>query len=212
MASQPTAEVARVRNLDYESWREAQLGKTSRKAEGEDEETSVDYRWRKMAGPMSALERSAWVALLVLVTCTALAQATFIFRDHLAERVPTLKPFLAEACARLGCSLAPPRQLSGAGFVGAELAADPAHKGLLIFTATLRNSGEHAVAFPHLILTLEGLNNQPVARKVFAPTQYLPAHAQIERGLPGLTDFEIKLYLDASQVEAVGFKVDQVYL
>ena len=123
-----------------------------------------------------------------------------------------LAPTLALACEHIGCRLEPPRRTDALGFVGADLAADPAHKGLLVFTATLRNSGQQAVAFPHLILTLDGLSGEMVARKVFTPAEFAPATANLGRGLDGGAEIEIKLYLDASQSNVVGFKIDHAYL
>jgi Protein of unknown function (DUF3426) len=112
----------------------------------------------------------------------------------------------------LDCRLAPPKRGESLGFVGTDLAADPAHKGLLIFTATLRNSGATAVAYPHLVLSLDGLGGEMVVRRVFAPAEFAPATANLARGLDAGGEIEVKLYLDASQSNVVGFKVDHAYL
>ena len=116
------------------------------------------------------------------------------------------------ACEQIGCRVAPPKRAESLGFVGADLAADPAHKGLLVFTTTLRNTGARTVAFPHLVLSLDGLGGELVVRRVFSPTEFAPATANLAHGLDGGAEVEIKLYLDASQVNVVGFKVDHAYL
>ncbi|WP_156861542.1 DUF3426 domain-containing protein [Casimicrobium huifangae] len=170
------------------------------------------YRWRPAPQKATRGSRLAYGLLSVLAIVALSAQGAYFFRDELASRVPAFAPTLAVACEHIGCRLEPPRRTDALGFVGADLAADPAHKGLLVFTATLRNSGQQAVAFPHLILTLDGLSGEMVARKVFTPAEFAPATANLGRGLDGGAEIEVKLYLDASQSNVVGFKIDHAYL
>ena len=64
-----------------------------------------------------------------------------------------------------------------------------------------------AVAFPHLVLTMDGL----VARwwrGVHPPPNSRPPPPISARGLDGGAEIEIKLYLDASQSNVVERKVD----
>ncbi len=171
-----------------------------------------DYRWRAKARPLTRAARLAFAFLSLLALLTLVGQAAYFFRDELASRFPVAAPALASGCELAGCRLEPPKRAESLGFVGADLAADPAHKGLLIFTATLRNSGAQAVAFPHLVLSLDGLGGEVVVRKVFTPPEFAPATANLTRGLDAGAEVEIKLYLDASQTNVVGFKVDHAYL
>ena len=170
------------------------------------------YRWRPQ--PQANSPAMRWVyALLCLIGVVGLAaQATYFFRDEIASRVPQMAPSLVTACTYLDCRLQPPKRGESLGFVGTDLAADPAHKGLLIFTATLRNSGATAVAYPHLVLSLDGLGGEMVVRRVFTPAEFAPATASLARGLDAGAEIEVKLYLDASQTNIVGFKVDHAYL
>jgi predicted Zn finger-like uncharacterized protein len=170
------------------------------------------YRWRPQPQVNSPAMR--WVyALLCLIGVLGLAaQAAYFFRDEIAIRVPQMAPSLATACTYLDCRLQPPKRGESLGFVGTDLAADPAHKGLLIFTATLRNSGATAVAYPHLVLSLDGLGGEMVVRRVFTPAEFAPATASLVRGLEAGAEIEVKLYLDASQTNVLGFKVDHAYL
>lgn len=171
-----------------------------------------DYRWRAPSQPTSGALRVVYGALCVFALLGFVAQSAWFFHDDIASKVPALSPALAQFCDLAGCKLQAPRRTDQLGFVGADLAADPAHKGLLIFTATLRNSGREAVAFPHLVLSLDGVGGEAVVRRVFAPAEFIPATANLARGLDGGAEVEVKLYLDASQVNVVGFKVDHAYL
>jgi predicted Zn finger-like uncharacterized protein len=176
-----------------------------------DDTRDADYDWRKPSKPMSRGTRLMYALLSLFTLIALLAQSAYWFRDEIANRMPSTAPYLAQGCAALGCRVSPPRQPDALGFVGAELAADPAHKGLLVFTATLRNASPRSVAFPSLVLTLDGVGNEPIARRIFSPEQYAPASASLARGLDGGAEMEIKLYLDASPATPVGFKADHAY-
>ncbi|MGL5001602.1 MAG: DUF3426 domain-containing protein, partial [Casimicrobium sp.] len=170
-----------------------------------------DYDWRAPATPLTRGQQWGYAALAATLALAFIANASYWFRDELASRFPSLAPSLTAACAQLGCRVLPPKKTDALGFVGSELAADPAHKGLHVFSATLRNTSTHAVAFPSLILTLEGVGGEAIARRVFSPEQYAPANASLAKGLEGGGDMEIKLYLDVNPMVPVGFKADHAY-
>ena len=170
------------------------------------------YRWRAPTQVESRGARWSYAAASLLAVLLMIGQGAYFFRDELVSRVPQAASLVAMACEQIGCRVAPPKRAESLGFVGADLAADPAHKGLLIFTTTLRNTGVRTVAFPHLVLSLDGLGGELVVRRVFSPTEFAPATANLTHGLDGGAEVEIKLYLDASQVNVVGFKVDHAYL
>ncbi len=169
------------------------------------------YRWRSLGRPLSASEKVFYGLLSGIAVLTLILQTAYWFRDEIASRAPSTLPLLSALCDSAGCRVGPPKRASELGFLSTELAADPAHKGLLIFTATLHNKGAYAVAYPSLVLTLEGSTGEPIARRVFTPQQYIPANANLLRGLDGGGDTEIKLYLDASSATPFGFKVDHAY-
>ena len=192
-----------VRNLDTDT-----RGEVPGRVAGE----LNDYRWRAPSRHESRSVRWGYALASLLAALLLVGQAAYFFRDELVSRVPSAAPLMAMACEQIGCRVEPPRRAESLGFVGADLAADPAHRGLLIFTTTLRNTGLRTVAFPHLVLSLDGLGGELVVRRVFSPTEFAPATANLAHGLDGGAEVEIKLYLDASQVNVVGFKVDHAYL
>jgi hypothetical protein len=175
---------------------------------------SVDgdrYRWRALNRPLSTWQKIVYTFLCLTTALALVAQSAYWFRDEIASRAPSSLPMLTTLCQYAGCTVGPPKRARELGFTSTELAADPAHKGLLTFTATLRNSGAYSVAYPSLVLTLEGASGEPISRRVFSPDQYIPANANLARGLEAGGDIEVKLYLDASPAAPVGFKVDHAY-
>jgi predicted Zn finger-like uncharacterized protein len=153
----------------------------------------------------------AWVyGLLIPLLLIALgAQALFHFRDAIAARWPQTKPALIRLCALADCQLKPLQDISGLSIEASDLQADPAHKGLLILSATIRNRATHALGYPYLELTLSNAQEQIVVRRAFAPGEYLSGAANLESGIAGNAELTVKLFIDASTTSQAGY---QVYL
>jgi predicted Zn finger-like uncharacterized protein len=153
----------------------------------------------------------AWAyGLLIPVLVIVLgAQALFHFRDAIAAHWPQTKPALIRLCALADCQLKPLQDISGLSIEASDLQADPAHKGLLILSATIRNRATHALGYPYLELTLSNAQDQIVVRRAFAPGEYLSGAANLESGIAGNAELTVKLFIDASTTSQAGY---QVYL
>ncbi len=150
------------------------------------------------------------VAMLLLVAGLG-AQALLQFHDSLAARAPGLRPALASACRWLSCTIRPLRDPRALSIEGSDLQADPAHRGLLILTATVRNRSGYALAYPDLELTLTDASDQVVVRRAFAPSEYLVSGADRDAGIPGNHEQFIRLFIDASATNQAGYRVYLFY-
>ncbi len=150
------------------------------------------------------------VAMLLLVTGLG-AQALLQLHDSLAARAPGLRPALAAACRWLSCTIRPLRDPRALSIEGSDLQADPAHRGLLILTATVRNRSAYALAYPDLELTLTDASDQAVVRRAFAPSEYLAGGADRNAGIPGNHEQLIRLFIDASATRQAGYRVYLFY-
>jgi predicted Zn finger-like uncharacterized protein len=151
------------------------------------------------------------VPLLVLLLA---AQALFHFRDAIAAHWPTTRPALIRLCAAAGCEVRPLQEITGLSIEASDLQADPAHRGLLILSATIRNRTPYALAYPYLELTLSDIQKQTqqdivVVRRAFAPREYVSGTADLDTGLAGNSELNVKLFIDASATSQAGY---QVYL
>ena len=153
----------------------------------------------------------AWTygLLLPLLVIVLGAQALFHFRDAIAAHWPQTKPALLRLCALADCQLKPLQDISGLSIEASDLQADPAHKGLLILSATIRNRAAHALGYPYLELTLSNAQDQIVVRRAFAPGEYLSGAANLDSGIAGNAELTVKLFIDASTTSQAGY---QVYL
>jgi predicted Zn finger-like uncharacterized protein len=151
------------------------------------------------------------VPVLVLLLA---GQALFHFRDAIAAHWPRTKPALITLCAAAGCQLRALQEINGLSIEASDLQADPAHKGLLILSATIRNRVPYPLAYPYLELTLSDVQKQTqqdvvVVRRAFAPQEYASGAADIESGIAGNAELNVKLFIDASATTQAGY---QVYL
>ena len=167
------------------------------------------------AAPEAPARRRLAAALLgagaVALVAALAAQATLHYRDWLVARFPAARPVLSEACRVLGCAVRPPREITELAIQSSDLQADPAHKGLLTLTATLRNHGRVGLAYPHLELTLTDAQDQVVARRALAPGEYAGGTVDLAAGIPPNAEVPIKVFIDASATTQAGYRLYLFY-
>jgi predicted Zn finger-like uncharacterized protein len=183
-------------------------------ADDEEDEEEVDYdsrfawdRPRKRPRWLTALYAIAIPILLVAL----IGQAAFHFRDALAAHWPQTRPALNQMCAAAGCAVRPLRDVAALSIDASDLQADPAHKGLLILSATIRNRAGYALAYPHLELTLTDSADQVVVRKAMAPPEYAGGTADLGSGIPANGEAVVRLFIDASATTQAGYRLYLFY-
>ncbi len=147
-----------------------------------------------------------FVAIPVLVVALA-AQAIFHFRDSLATHVPATRPVLVRLCAFAGCAIRPLRDVAALSIDASDLQADPAHRGLLVLTATVRNRAPYPVGYPHLELTLTDAQDRVVVRRALTPADYASGTADTGAGIPGNGEVPVRLFIDASATSQAGYRL-----
>jgi predicted Zn finger-like uncharacterized protein len=150
------------------------------------------------------------VGIAVLLVLLA-GQATHHFRNVLAAWQPATKPVLARACRVVGCTVEAPRDITSLSIDGSDLQADPAHRGLLILSATIRNRSHWPLAYPDLELTLTDARDAVVARRALLPVEYAGGTADLANGIAPNTDVPVKLFIDASATNQAGYRLYLFY-
>mgnify|MGYP001462362760 CR=1 FL=1 len=161
--------------------------------------------------PEAPRRRRPWLAALasVLLLATLAAQSAYFLRDTLASRYPDLRPALEQACAVLGCKLSLPMNLAQLQIVGSDLQSEG--PGLLRLNLTLGNRASRAQAWPVLVLTLTDQRNQPLARRSFAPSEYLADPRRVAAGMPPLSEQPLSLALSVRDLAPMGFNLQLAY-
>ncbi len=151
----------------------------------------------------------AWAAASLLLLATFLGQAAYFLRDTLAAELPQTRPALEQACALLGCTLELPHQIGQLRIVGSDLQTEATER--LRLTLTLGNRSAQAQAWPVLVLTLTDPQGQPLARRSFAPSEYLGDPARIAAGVPPRSEHPLSLPLSVRSLKATGFDLRLTY-
>ncbi len=151
----------------------------------------------------------------VLLALLLFAQSAVVFRTELATRWPSLRPSLVQLCEAFGCTVGWPARAELLAVVGTELQAIPG-TDVLELTAVVRNRANFRVALPAIEVTLTDTQNRALARKVFAPVDYLASagepSSRIDEGLAAGSDYTIRIAFEARGLAAAGFLVYPFYL
>ena len=135
---------------------------------------------------------------IAVLTLLVAAQATYHFRDSIVTFWPVTRPPFEQFCAVAGCSIRPLRDaaMSHLSIEASDLQADPAHRGLLILTATLRNRATWPLAYPYLELTLTDAQDRVVVRRALAPADYAGGTTDLQKGIASNAEVALK-FIDA---------------
>ena len=171
---------------------------------------SERFQWK----PRKSLRerpKALYVAAIVLLLAALAAQTLFEYRDAIAARAPFMRPVLESACAIFGCGVEPLRDATALSIDASDLRGDPAHRGLLKLSATIRNRASYAIAWPYLELTLTDSSDRVVARRALAPSEYVNSATGASRGLPPNGEEVVTLFLDASATSQSGYRLYLFY-
>lgn len=123
-----------------------------------------------------------WRVATALLLPLLLAQVAWAERHELLKN-PLTRPWIARACATLGCALPLQRDSEGLVLLSREVRPHPSVPNALIISATMRNDAEHAQAFPLVEITLTDLDEHRIAMRRFHPREYVGDARTIGTGL-----------------------------
>ena len=169
-------------------------------------------RSSQATGTSPALRRTnpwVWGIASMLLLLLLLAQIAYFLRDTVVSRLPQTRPAYEQACAVLGCRLSLPRNLALLQIVGSDLQTEAS--GRLKLTLTLGNRASHVQAWPVLLLTLTDQRNRPLARRSFAPSEYLGDAQRIAAGIPARSEQPLSLPLAVRDLTPMGFNLQLSY-
>lgn len=152
-----------------------------------------------------------WIVSALLLLVTLSAQAIYFFRVDIAAHYPNLKPMLQSYSGLLGASVPLPHNEELMSIESSDLEADPNQENHITLDALLRNRASYAQAYPSLELTLNDDHDQPLARRTFKPSDYLPPVEQEATGLLANHELMVKLPLDTADLKPSGYRLVLFY-
>ena len=161
--------------------------------------------------PPPPQRRWPWVIGSVVALTTIALQAALAFRVELAVLWPEARPALVTLCDFAGCDVGLPTRVALVSIEASDLYPDKEHTGRLALTATLKNRAPFTQQFPHLELTLTDTADKAIARRVLAPTEYLPPKTSFTNGMSPGADIIVAVGVDPSEMTASGYRLYLFY-
>ena len=103
-------------------------------------------------------------------------QFLYFYHDELAAD-PAWRPVVREFCDHAGCELRPRQDIARIELLQTSIAPHPKYENALRIRASLVNRAAFAQAYPGMEISLTSNGGQVLARRTFAPAQYLETPA-----------------------------------
>jgi len=181
-------------------------------AEPDFSDADPDYEFGPAARGGERLRTALWGCAALAALVLLAGQVLHAYRGEIAVMWPASRPWLAAACRELRCAIPLPQHAELISIESSELAAERGASGVLTLSAVLRNRAVFAQAMPVLELTLTDGAERTLARRVLLPKDYLGARAGVEPTLPPGGETAFRLHIDASGLNASGYRLFVFYL
>ena len=161
--------------------------------------------------PAATAVRWPFVIAAVILALILAGQILFRFHSELVITTPILRPFLETLSQAFGAEIPLPRHSELVSIETSDLQSDPGQGKLLILNATLRNRASYGQAFPSLELSLTDTQDAAIARRVFAPNEYLSPKMAGLQTFAANSDIAVRLWIDAKDISASGYRLYVFY-
>jgi predicted Zn finger-like uncharacterized protein len=113
-----------------------------------------------------------WFFAVALLAVLWVGQFVYFYRDELAQ-LPDLRPALVNICNVLQCDLAAMVDKTAPELVQTSIAPHPRYANALRLRASLVNRSDRPLPLPLMQVSITDSGGQLLARRVFAPREYL---------------------------------------
>lgn len=160
-------------------------------------------RERQPRRPLT-VPRAAWRVAAVVLAIAALLQLAYLGRSQLAGHFPMLRPALEAACAPLGCTVPPWRDIDALRIETSQLQRQDEGGDTYLLAVTLRNLGRASTALPAIELVMTDLQDQLLLRRVLQPAEYLEPSQQVfaAQGLRAGMELPVRVRFRTQQAPA----------
>lgn len=146
-----------------------------------------------------------WAVGAVALVLALAAQIVFFYASELALR-PTLRPWVAEACAYLGCEIRPREDVTAIELLRTSVATHPEQANALRLRLMMVNRASFTQPYPMLELSLTDSVGAVVARRTFAVHEYVKRRDAVQGMLPHVA-VDATLDLTKPDAHAGGYEI-----
>ena len=148
-----------------------------------------------------------WSIGVVLLVVLIVAQVIVFYGQDVARRAPFLHDTVARLCNLLPCQRLAPIDLRRLDLVETQVTPHPRYDRALRIKATIVNRADRAQPYPLLEVSLIDSQGHLVARRAYAPREYLRKPELIPEGLPPQVAVNVQLDITSPGPQASGFEV-----
>ncbi|WP_018152556.1 DUF3426 domain-containing protein [Leeia oryzae] len=155
--------------------------------------------------------RWLWRILAILASLMLVMQCLWIWRVPLYKAAPESMGIWQTVCPLLKCRLPSIQDATALEVDNVELEEKSASPRIVMWSLELRNQASYPVALPDLQLTLTDTADLSVARKYFAPHDYLAAVDAAKGTLAAKSVLMIHVPLLLDNLNPAGYRVQAIY-
>ena len=167
---------------------------------------SEDSEGFQTGGKSRNITRMVWVSVAAVLIMITAFNGVHFFREPLMQN-PQIQRGLVEAGLQDEVTAPEIEDLGLIELVSSEMRSHPDQSGALRLGAILTNRASVQQPYPGLEVILLDSLGQPLASRVFQPTDYLAGDANIARGMAPSAYLPISLDLSDPGQKAVGFEL-----
>jgi hypothetical protein len=172
-------------------------------------ESAADF----LREPPPPPRRGPWIGAAAIALVALFFQILMLYRTELSVLFPATREPLAATCRVLGCTLRLPRKPDLMAIETSDLESDRRQEGVIVLNAVILNRAPFAQEYPSLELTLTDERDQPVLRRVLAPSEYLQSNpgTGTARGIGPGAQATLRLHFHTGAVRPVGYRLYLFY-
>ncbi len=149
---------------------------------------------------------SLWSVGVLSVLLILAMQLAWFQRDRVLQDYPELRPYVQQLCDKLDCNVIRGRDTAAISLLNRDVRLHPAYQDTLLVNATMQNQLAVRQPYPQVQLTLYDTAGELIGYREFAPTDYLDASIDIDKGMPVTSPVHFVLEVVGSSDEAVSFE------
>jgi len=154
-----------------------------------------------------------WGLANVLLLLLLIGQIAYVYRAELTIISPGIRPYLERYCGFIACTVPYPQDIKQLGVESSDLQKNLARQPeVTTMRAIISNHASFPQALPALQLLLLDVHDQIITSRIFTAQDYLLDQDKSLQFIEPRREIEIRLDFDSSQLNALGYRLQLLYL
>lgn len=152
-----------------------------------------------------------WAGLSLAALLALAGQLAYLYRAEIAREVPGARAPLEAVCSLMGCSVPLPQDAAMLRTEWSEMRYVPDQPQLVQLAATVQNHARYNMVWPSMQLVLKDAKDHVLAKKVFAPAEWLPADMAKTAVFPAGGKVKLQMQIALTDIRSQGYSISWFY-